>query len=257
MRLSTDENRDEGLALATVAAAAETGMTLFDTAHAYGRGAAELGHNERLLAGALRRCGAEGNARIVTQAQVNLVQRLLERFGSLPTPELLRGPARREPGVLAPTSQMRALRELEPPLTDEGLVRVEQVRFVRTPPSRQARVGVYVAAAALRDPGWKHALEQGERGAPHLVFDWSPDGVLDDLAACVARLSDEVSGPVESALCPHAAGPPSCWCRPPLPGLPLAFARAHDVDVSRSILIGAGPAHRTLATILGARYVPV
>jgi D-glycero-D-manno-heptose 1,7-bisphosphate phosphatase len=60
---------------------------------------------------------------------------------------------------------------------------------------------------------------------------------------------------VESALCPHPAGPPSCWCRPPLPGLPLAFAREHDVDPARSILIGAGPAHRTLATTLGARYV--
>jgi histidinol phosphatase-like enzyme len=66
-----------------------------------------------------------------------------------------------------------------------------------------------------------------------------------------------VSGRVESALCPHAAGPPSCWCRPPLPGLPLAFARAHQVDPSRSILVGAGPAHRTLAATLGARYVDV
>jgi hypothetical protein len=40
-----------------------------------------------------------------------------------------------------------------------------------------------------------------------------------------------------------------------MPGLPLAFARKHDVDPARSILIGAGPAHRTLATTLGARYV--
>src|ERR671922_1296827 len=56
----------------------------------------------------------------LAQAQVNLVERLLERFGSLPTPEELRGLARREPGVHAPTSQMRALRELEPPSADEG-----------------------------------------------------------------------------------------------------------------------------------------
>jgi histidinol phosphatase-like enzyme len=80
---------------------------------------------------------------------------------------------------------------------------------------------------------------------------------VDELTVCVARLVPEVSGPVESALCPHGAGPPSCWCRPPLPGLPLAFARAHQVDPARSILIGAGPAHRTLATALGARYVTV
>jgi hypothetical protein len=38
--------------------------------------------------------------------------------------------------------------------------------------------------------------------------------------------------------------------------LPLAFSREHRVDPSRSILVGTGPAHRTLATTLGARYVP-
>src|SRR5438552_16664327 len=67
MRMSTDESRDEELALETIAAAAEAGVTVFDTARAYGRGPAELGHNERLLARALRRCGAEGSARIVTK----------------------------------------------------------------------------------------------------------------------------------------------------------------------------------------------
>jgi aryl-alcohol dehydrogenase-like predicted oxidoreductase len=193
----------------------------------------------------------------LAQAQVNLVERLLERFGYLPTPEELRGLTRREPGLLLPTSQMRALRELESPSTDEGLAGVERLPFARTLSSGRARVGVFVAAAALRAPGWERALELGDRSAPHLVFDWSPDGTLDALAAPVALVSAEVSGQVESALCPHLGGPPSCWCRPPLPGLPLVFARTHSVDLSRSILIGAGPAHRTLATTLGARYIAV
>jgi aryl-alcohol dehydrogenase-like predicted oxidoreductase len=193
----------------------------------------------------------------LAQAQVNLVERLLDRFGSLPTPEQLRQLARSEPGILAPTSQMRTLRELEPPSTDEGFARVERVPFARTPRSRGARAGVFVAAAAMTQSRWEYSLEHGDRAAPHLVFDWRPEGTSDALATEVASLSAEVSGPVEGALCPHAAGPPSCWCRPPLPGLPLAFSRAHDVDPSRSILVGTGPAHRTLATTLGARYVPV
>src|SRR5918996_1570828 len=67
MRMSTDEDRDEELALATIAAAAGAGVTVFDTAHAYGLSAAELGHNERLLARGLRRCGADASARIVTK----------------------------------------------------------------------------------------------------------------------------------------------------------------------------------------------
>ena len=132
---------------------------------------------------------------------------------------------------------------------------MEHVPFVRAPSSRRGRVGVFVAAAALAQPGWEAALEQGDRSAPHLVFDWNPDGDSAALAEAVARLSPEVSGPVESALCPHGAGPPSLLVRPPLPGLPLAFARARGIDLSRAVLIGAGPAHRTLATTLGARYV--
>jgi hypothetical protein len=158
--------------------------------------------------------------------------------------------------MLVPTSQMRTLRELEPPAADEGFAVVDEVPFLRAPSGR-AQPGVLVAAAALEHPGWRHAVEGGDPDAPHLVFDWSPGGTLDALASAAARLSAAVSGPVERALCPHPAGPPSCWCRPPLPGLPLAFAHARDIDLPRSTLIGSGPAHRTLATTLGARYVPV
>jgi aryl-alcohol dehydrogenase-like predicted oxidoreductase len=189
----------------------------------------------------------------LAQAQVNLVERLLERFGSLPAPEELRELAKREQGLLMPTSQMRALRELEPPSTDEGFADVERVPFVRAPSS--GRAGVFVAARALSEPGWENAI--GDQEAPHLVYDWNPDDDQAALVAAAARLAGEVSGPVQTALCPHPAGPPSCWCRPPLPGLPLAFAREHGLDLSRSMLIGSAPAHRTLATALGTRYVPV
>src|SRR5436189_1372854 len=67
MRMSTGDSRDEELAFATIAAAAEAGMTVFDTARAYGRGQAELGHNERLLARALRACGSHATALIGTK----------------------------------------------------------------------------------------------------------------------------------------------------------------------------------------------
>jgi hypothetical protein len=143
---------------------------------------------------------------------------------------------------------MRTLRELEPPSADEGFASVERVAFERAP--RAGAPGVFVAAAALA-PGW----ESPDPQAPHLVFDWRPDGDPAALAADAEGLG--VDGRVETALCPHGAGPPICWCRPPLPGLPLAFARVHDVDPARSTLVGTSAAHRTLATTLGARYVGV
>jgi aryl-alcohol dehydrogenase-like predicted oxidoreductase len=193
----------------------------------------------------------------LAQAQVNLVDRLLERLGALPSPEELRVLARREPGTLAPTQQMRALRGLEPPSTDEGFAAVEVTGFVRAPAPAGIAAGVFVAAAALGTPGWEHAVGTTDPHAPHLLFDWRPDASPDALAPLVARLRAAVPGPVESALCPHGAGPPRCWCRPPLPGLPLAFAHRHGLDPARCTLIGTSSAHRTLAATLGARYLPV
>ncbi len=185
----------------------------------------------------------------LAQAQVNLTARLLDRFGVLPGPADLRELAKREQGVLAPTSQMRAVRELEPPLLDEGFLEVERLEFTRVRHGG-AREGVFVAASAVRENGWVAAGD-----APHLVFDWLPDGSVDALAAQVERVSAHVTGAVEAAVCPHPGGPPTCWCRPPLPGLILAFAQAHDVDWSLSTLVGTSPAHRTLATTLGAHFI--
>ena len=190
----------------------------------------------------------------LAEAQRNLAERLLARVGRLPMPEELRELARREPGMLAPTAQMRSLRELEPPGADEGFAAVEEVPFVRAP-TGAGRPGVLVAAAAIGRPGFAGALDQAGRDAAYLVFDWRPAAPPDALAPAVAGLSAAVSRPVQSALCPHAAGPPRCWCRPPLPGLPLAFARALGVALDRSVVIGTGPAHRTLAATLAARYV--
>jgi hypothetical protein len=165
----------------------------------------------------------------------------------------VREAAKREPGIHAPTTQMRTFRQLEPPADDEGFANVERVEFERA--SNGANAGVFVAAPVLRQPGWEEAIARGDLAAPHLVYDWSPEGDAAALAALAAALAERVSGPVETALCPHPAGPPVCWCRPPLPGLALAFARVHDIDPARSALVGNAPAHRTLATTLGARFV--
>ena len=245
-------NRDErGGSLRDLAAALDEGLAA---------GARELVLDNTYLTRAARSYVVEAAARRgaslrcvwldtpLAQAQVNLVERLLDRFGSLPSPEQLRA-VRGEAGLLLPTSQMRTVRELEPPSLDEGFAAVEQVAFERAPSA--GGPGVFVAAGALEEPEWRRVIREAYPAVPHLVFDWAPGGPAPDSRP----LAGEVAGPVESAVCPHPGGPPTCWCRPPLPGLPLAFARRHAVDPARSILVGSSTAHRTLAATLGARYV--
>ena len=68
MRLSTAPDRDEARALAVLHAAFEAGVTLLDTADAYGRDETEIGHNERLVARALATwSGDRSRVRIATK----------------------------------------------------------------------------------------------------------------------------------------------------------------------------------------------
>jgi aryl-alcohol dehydrogenase-like predicted oxidoreductase len=187
------------------------------------------------------------------QAQVNLVLRLLQRFGSLPSADELRAAARHEPGLMLPTSQMRAARELEAPSAEEGFAAVERIEFSREPAAGAGVAGALIAASALGDGDAGDQLPSGD--GPVLVFDWRPDGSPSDLADLAARVHALTGQPVHTAVCPHGGGPPACWCRPPLPGLPLAFAHEHGLALERCTLIGTSNAHRTLARVVGCRFV--
>lgn len=67
MRLSTDLDRDEGRARATIHTALDEGLTIYDTAHAYGHDETEYGHNERWLGRFLSEHPRGATARVITK----------------------------------------------------------------------------------------------------------------------------------------------------------------------------------------------
>jgi aryl-alcohol dehydrogenase-like predicted oxidoreductase len=151
----------------------------------------------------------------IAEAQVNVIERMLEKTGTLADPD----------GLL-PTSQLRTLRELEPPTADEGFASIERVTFSRAP--REGRPGLIVALEHA--PGPKREL-------PTLVIGWrSP--------------APDLPG-VDVAICPHEGGPPKCWCRPPLPGLALQWALQRKIDLSRTTVIASSQAMKQLSRSLG------
>ncbi len=165
----------------------------------------------------------------LADAQVNVIERMLAAHGRLLEPrEMERA---RDPSSLSPLGLFRTARDLEPPGSDEGFSALEVVPFARKPVlrSRAARFVALEAGTTDDDPEC-------------VFFAWRPGAARESLSAGVL-------------LCPHDAGPPRCWCRPPLPGLLLAYARANDVDLSRSLVVGTGPAHANMAAAVGARYV--
>ena len=59
---------------------------------------------------------------------------------------------------------------------------------------------------------------------------------------------------IEVEYCPHAAGPPVCWCRKPLPGLGVVLIERHGLDPAACIYVGAGPQDPGFARRLGFQY---
>jgi adenylate kinase family enzyme len=189
------------------------------------------------------------------EAQINVVRRMIARFGSVLDPADLAARSREDPAALAPSAVYRMTRDLEPPAADEGFAAIEVVPFVREHAPQPGRPG---AAISLDAP--EETIAAAVAGAPAdaacLLFAWRPaldDAARDRARASGAELARATGRVVDVAFCTHPAGPPVCWCRPPLPGLWLAFAHRHGVDARASVLCSTSSADRALARVLGLR----
>jgi phosphoglycolate phosphatase-like HAD superfamily hydrolase len=193
-------------------------------------------------------------------AQANAVARVLALHGRLLEPEELT----REK-MIAPNAQFRYRRAYEPPREDQGFTAIEDVPFTRAPTRGRPALIVELddmvwrgrprtAAAIELVPGSAEALATWH-AAGHVLAatTWQPEPI--DAPALDARLQELVGLAIAIARCAHPAGPPVCWCRKPLPGLAFALARAHDLDLARSVHVGRGPADRGFATRAGMGYV--
>ena len=211
----------------------------------------------------------------VANAQINSIRRMIDANGSLPTPEEIRERGRDDPRYLLPDALFRYERTLEPPSLDEGFESIEERAFARDEP-----IGGAVARSvildfddllggerpALRpsdvliDPARRDALRsQSADGWLLFVHAWRPqiargETTLEEVAACFAALGDQLGAPLETACCPHDAGPPICWCRKPIPGSVMDFAIRRDVSLERSVVVGSSAADRTMAERIGARF---
>jgi aryl-alcohol dehydrogenase-like predicted oxidoreductase/predicted kinase len=175
----------------------------------------------------------------LAEAQTNVILRMLDAHGRLLEPEqMFRA---REPSCLGPGAVLRKTRDLEPPVPGEGFSSLEVIPFARRRRSGHDRAAEFLAL---------EVAEKGvrPRGELALIFGWRP-GISDGERA---RLQDAFGAPVRC--CPHPGGPPRCWCRPPLPGLLIEFALRHEVDLSRSVVLGTKPVHAALARGVGAAY---
>jgi aryl-alcohol dehydrogenase-like predicted oxidoreductase len=195
----------------------------------------------------------------VEDAQVNAASRIIANHGRLLGPEEMRQAVKRDVSAFAPTVQFRHQRELEPPTDAEGFSRIDVVPFARTPDAAFVNKAVIVwcdetlaeRGAVLRDyqdQGW---LLLGLAWCPQIA-----DGTMtaEQVADAFARMQAQLGVSMDVLYCPHAAGPPKCWCRKPLPGLGVVLIQRHRLDPARCTYVGSGPQDPGFARRLGFQY---
>jgi Histidinol phosphatase and related phosphatases len=216
----------------------------------------------------------------IADAQMNAVTRILERYGRLLDAEELAAHRKSDPAALTPTTLFRYQRELEPPDVSEGFTRVEVVPFERqAPPSRTNRAVIAWCDDVLlrsrsgrrfpvsvddlevvtgRGVVLRRYLDEGFRV---LGLSWQPEMAEGtrtrvELDGVFATMNERLGLAIEVNYCPHAAGPPQCWCRKPLPGLGVLLMRRHSLDPARCLYVADGPQDAGYAQRLGFLYRP-
>jgi aryl-alcohol dehydrogenase-like predicted oxidoreductase/predicted kinase len=220
----------------------------------------------------------------VEEAQTNAAWRLVSRYGRLPGDAELTRLRRQDVAAFLPTVQFRYQRELEPPDIAEGFSQIDIVPFERRLASSfvnralivwcddlvlRSRSGqrapltpddVDAAAVKACAPIVRRYRDEGWRV---LGMSWQPaiaagtqtvagaEAVFARVRELLGESSDGVEIDMDVAYCPHAAGPPACWCRKPLPGLGVLFIHRYALNPAQCLYVGRGPQDAGFARRLG------
>jgi aryl-alcohol dehydrogenase-like predicted oxidoreductase/predicted kinase len=195
----------------------------------------------------------------IEEAQTNAVSRIVNRYGRLPSDDDFARLRRFDVAAFLPSAQFRYRRELESPDLSEGFSRVDVEPFMRRRlDSDFANRAVIVACDEVADLARRASplREFREAGYRLLGISWQPEIEAgkrseDEVKAMFARECERLGLDVEVEFCPHAAGPPRCWCRKPLPGLGVVFVQRYRLDPAQCIYVGAGPHDVGFARRLG------
>jgi aryl-alcohol dehydrogenase-like predicted oxidoreductase/histidinol phosphatase-like enzyme/predicted kinase len=214
----------------------------------------------------------------VEDAQVNAAARIVSRYGRLLQPEEIRKPPQPDTAVFGPAVQFRYQRDLEPPHPTEGFSHIDVMPFVRQRDASFRNKAIVLwcdgvlrrSQSGHRTPrsaddvevlaGRREVLGRyAEEGWQLLALSWQPEiaddtMTVEDVEAGLARMRALLGVALEVEYCPHAGGPPICWCRKPLPGLGVVLIERHRLDPPQCIYVGSGPQDPGFARRLGFQY---
>jgi HAD superfamily hydrolase (TIGR01662 family) len=214
-----------------------------------------------------------------TEARINVVLRMLEKYGRPLGPEEMKTLAKTDPNLPPPAALARWESSFEPPALDEGFAAVEVIPFARLTDPEHTEKGLLLDVdGTLRRtksgelyprhaddvellPGRREVLSKWTEAGYKLFFVSNQSGVAsgqlghDAAVAAFLRTVELLQLPIaEVAYCPHPAFPVGCFCRKPLPGLGVYLMRRHKLSPTHLIVVGDMASDEQFAKGIGATY---
>ena len=215
----------------------------------------------------------------LAEAQRNIVQRMVARYGLPLGPEEMKSLRKKDPNLPPPQALVRWLNSFEPPNRDEGFRVVEELPFQRRPSPHHIQKGLLLDVdGTLRTtlsgdfyprhpddqqllPGRSERLREWVDDGYQLFFVSNQGGVatgrlpLAAMQACFLRTVQLLELPVvEVAYCPHPSHPIGCFCRKPLPGLGVYLIERHRLSADHLVMVGDLDTDRAFADNISATY---
>jgi len=216
----------------------------------------------------------------LAEAHINIVLRMLERYGRPLGPEEMKSYRKSDPNLPPPVALQRWLSSFEPPALDEGFAAVSALPFARRHDPTHTEKGLLLDVdGTLRKtrsgaiypthpddvellPGRREALARWVEEGYRLFFVSNQSGIASgklshDMAqAAFLRTAELLQLPVtEIAYCPHPAFPIGCYCRKPMPGLGVYLMQRHRLAREHLVMVGDMASDAEFAANLGARYL--
>jgi len=214
-----------------------------------------------------------------TEARINIVLRMLERYGRPLGPEEMKTFAKTDPNLPPPAALAKWESSFEPPALDEGFSAVDLIPFVRaSDPDHTAKGLLLDVDGTLRKtrsgelyprhpddiellPGRQEVLTRWVEAGYRLFFVSNQSGVAsgklghENAVAAFMRTAEMLQLPIaEVAYCPHPAFPVGCFCRKPMPGLGVYLMRKHHLSPEHLLVVGDMASDAAFAAAINARY---
>jgi HAD superfamily hydrolase (TIGR01662 family) len=215
----------------------------------------------------------------VDEALVNVVLRVLERYGRLLSPYELKELGKTDPNLPPPAALAAYAANFERPRVDEGFSVVEETPFKRRPQPDHSGKGLLLdidgtlrrtASGAIYPtdpsdvvllPNRRETLQRWLDDGYQLFLISNQSGISSGkvsqwaVEACIMRTVQLLGLPVtEVRYCPHQAFPTTCFCRKPMPGFGVALMRKYQLSREHLVMVGDMDSDARFAEAIGATY---